>query len=55
MSQFPQLIIDEQANAGMGTPDTAERRPAAGGYRLIAVIAFLLAVGGLFLEAEPKA
>ena len=49
MSQFPQLIIDEQANAGMGTPDTAERRPAAGGYRLIAVIAFLLAVGGLFL------
>ena len=49
MSQFPQLIIDEPVNAGMGTPDAAAKKPAAGGYRLLAVIAFLLAAGGLFL------
>ena len=48
MSQFPQVIVDEQANAGMGTPDAAEKQPAAGGYRVLAVIAFLVAVGGLF-------
>ncbi len=33
----------------MGTPDTAQKAPSAGGYRLLAVIAFLLAAGGLFL------
>ena len=49
MSQFPQLIIDEPVNAGMGTPDAAAKKPAAGGYRLLAVIAFICAVGGLFL------
>ena len=47
MSQFQQVIVEEQANAGMDAPE--EKKPAAGGYRVLAVIAFLCGVGGLFI------
>lgn len=49
MSQFPQVIVDEPLNAGMGAPETTEKKPAAGGYRALAIISFLIAAGGLFL------
>lgn len=49
MSQFQQSMVDEQANAGMVVPEAENRKPSAGGYRTLAVIAFVLAVGGLFI------
>ena len=49
MSQFPQVIVDEPLNAGMGAPETTEKKPAAGGYRALAIISFLIAAGGLFV------
>lgn len=49
MSQFQQSMVDEQANAGMVVPEAENRKPSTGGYRTLAVIAFVLAVGGLFI------
>lgn len=49
MSQFQQSMVDEQANAGMAVPEAENRKPSAGGYRTLAVIAFVLAAGGLFI------
>ena len=47
MSELQQVIVEEPANAGMDTPE--EEKPSAGGYRALAVIAFVCAVGGLFI------
>ena len=47
MSELQQVIVEEPANAGMDTPE--EAKPSAGGYRVLAVIAFVCAVGGLFI------
>ncbi len=45
--------VNEQVNAGM-VAAADERKPSAGGYRALAVIAFIIAVGGLFLGLLSK-
>ena len=46
MNELQQVIVEEPENAGMDAPE--EKKPA-GGYRALAVIAFICAVGGLFI------
>ena len=44
----------EQVTAGMVATETPEQTYSAGGYRTLAVIAFIAAVGGLFIGLLSK-